>query len=264
VFAAQDNLARRIVVIVDHYEEADAFAKGGPGLPALADLGKGKSLHFVLAGSAQVMRSGSDALRKRAESSRYSLLLQDVEAVRYLGARGNFNLTKELPPGRGFLVKGVSAALVQLAMPGAEGPDGQDPQAKLDAMIASVRARYPIAARWSYSGQDLTALDEALSGEGGAAAAPAAPDVSLADLPGGGEIGGLLASLDSLTSQFAAMEIPEGGEFAEVVINAPDGEAGNGADGSNGADGADGADEAGENGDGAQGRAKSKSKAKKK
>ena len=91
-------------------------------------------------------------------------MLQDYEAVRYMGAKGNFSVTKELPPGRGFLVKAVSAALVQIGMADVDGVDGRTAQEQLDGLIGAIRARYQ-PAKWSYYAADLTALDKAIRGE---------------------------------------------------------------------------------------------------
>ncbi|NIN66845.1 MAG: hypothetical protein GTO63_19565, partial [Anaerolineae bacterium] len=113
----QDNKARSIVVIIDHYDDADLLNSGELGLMGLSEVGKGHNLHFVISGSLDIMRDSSDKLRRRAESARYTLVMQDYEAVRYMGVRGDFTVNKELPPGRGFLVKAISASMVQMCLP---------------------------------------------------------------------------------------------------------------------------------------------------
>ena len=98
VFVPRDNQARRIFVIIDHYDDVEPLNKG-LGLAGLSQVGKGRNMHLVIGGTLGIMRSGGDELRRRAESARYTLVLQDYEAVRYMGAKGNFSITKELPPG---------------------------------------------------------------------------------------------------------------------------------------------------------------------
>jgi hypothetical protein len=156
---------RAIVVILDHYDDAEALNKSGAGLAGLSEVGKGKALHFVVGGSLQIMRSSSDDLKRRVEAARYTLVLQDYEAVRYMGARGNFSVSKELPPGRGFLVKAVSAAMVQMAMPVVDGKHGRSAEEQLASFIQDIRWQYPTRARWSYAAADMAPLEAALKGE---------------------------------------------------------------------------------------------------
>jgi hypothetical protein len=224
VFAAQNNTERSIFVIIDHYDDVEVLNKGKLGLTALSEVGKGKNLHFVIGGSLGIMRSSSDDLRRRAESARYTLVLQDYEAVRYMGARGNFTVTQELPPGRGFLVKAVTASLVQMAMPYVDGLETQTPQEQLDGLIVPLQQQYA-PARWSYFADDLTALDDAIRGElpeddtaeaGGAATGE---DPSTSDAMA--EIARLMEMQASLSEMMGA-EIPDASNFASVEIEVPD------------------------------------------
>ncbi|MBI3362212.1 MAG: hypothetical protein HY023_14000, partial [Chloroflexi bacterium] len=209
VFDPQDNKTRSIFVIIDHYDDAESLNKSGLGLGGLSEVGKGKNLHIVIGGSLQIMRSSSDELRKRAEATRYTLVLQDYETVRYMGARGAFNVTKELPPGRGFLIKSVQASLVQLAVPSADGKNGLSPQEQLDGLIASIRAKYPKRAQWSYHAKDLMALEAAISGGAEPAEAAGAPASEIADANAAmAELAELLAAQASMASTPLA-EIPE-------------------------------------------------------
>jgi hypothetical protein len=139
-------------------------------------------MHLVLCGTITGMRSGMDELRKRAEGSRYSFVFSDFEAVRYMGVRASFQITKELPPGRGFMVRAVSAAMVQMAMPLIEGRS--DSEAQFSQLVRAIKAAYPAHAQWSYFEKDTTALDVAIKGEVAqpAVAAGAAPQIKL---PGG-------------------------------------------------------------------------------
>src|SRR5262249_7882717 len=79
---------------------------------------------------------------------------------------------KELPPGRGFMVKAVSAKLVQIAMADVDGLDGHTAQEQLDTLIGGIRASYQ-PAKWSYYAQDVTVLEKAIRGEAPEAAAAA-------------------------------------------------------------------------------------------
>jgi len=179
VFQPQDNQKRSIFVIIDHYDDIEPLNKGELGLTGLSQVGKGRNLHLVIGGTLGIMRASGDELRRRAESARYTLVLQDYETVRYMGARGNFSLTKEPPPGRGFQVKAVGAALMQAALPAVEGLNGRTAQEQLDTMIGAIRAAYP-PAKWSYFADDLAILDKAIRGEAPPAEAPA-PDQSEVD-----------------------------------------------------------------------------------
>jgi S-DNA-T family DNA segregation ATPase FtsK/SpoIIIE len=259
VFVPQDNQARHIFVIIDHYDDA-APLNQGPGLAALAEVGKGKNMHLVIGGTLGIMRSGGDELRRRAESARYTLVLQDYETVRYMGAKGNFTVTREPPPGRGYQIKAVSAALVQIAQADVDGVDGRTAQDQLNRLIGAVRASYQ-PAKWSYYAADIAMLDKAIRGEVEAPAAVAAPPptsqstndamaaiAEMMKMQAG--MSGLLGSVaDANPARFASVEIPEAGNGqAAKGANGADGKPGNGAHaeqaGTNGTDGkpADGAD----------------------
>ena len=206
VFIPENNQKRSIVVIVDHYDDAESLNKGKLGLTGLSEIGKGKNLHFVVGGTLGILRTSGDEFRKRVESARYTLVLQDYETVRYMGARGNFTVTKELPPGRGFLIKAVQATLTQMAMPYGEGKNGAAPQEYLDQWIGSIREKYQ-RAQWSYYAKDLRALEAAIGGEEAlpAAAAPPAPAASDALA----ELAKMMSLQSGMVNQFASQEIPE-------------------------------------------------------
>jgi hypothetical protein len=175
-----------------------------------------------------------DELRRRIEGARYSLVLQDYETVRYMGARGNFSVTKEPPPGRGFLVKAVSASLVQLALPAVDGKDGRSAPEQLDEMVLALQEAYPVRAKWSYFAEDLAALDTALKGEGGEAA-PAEP-TAVNEPPQDilANLNALMAEQAGLAQQMAA-EIPDAANFASVEIPERENGAGDSPAGGDGA-----------------------------
>jgi hypothetical protein len=214
-FVPQDNKTRSIFVIIDHYDDADLLNSSGLGTLGLSKVGKGKNLHFIIGGSLDIMRDSSDKLRRRAESARYSLVLQDYEAVRYMGVRGDFAVKKELPPGRGFLVKAVQASLTQICLPFVDSKDGMSPDEQLADMIGAIRKKYRKSAQWSYQAKDLAPLEEAISAGGeGSGAAPAAVT--------GGQ-SSTLADLEKLMAMQANQaskkeEIPEAQSFASVEV----------------------------------------------
>ena len=235
VFTPQDNTRRSIYVIIDHYDDAEGvFQKTEPLLTLLSEVGKGKNMHLVIGGSLNIMRSSADDLRRRAEGARYTLVLQDYEAVRYMGARGNFTITKELPPGRGFMVKAVTATLVHMAMPFVEGAEGLTLEEQLDHIIRPIQQTYS-QAQWSYHAADLAELDKAINPEpppadaNGATATPApgAPDAA-ATSDAMAEIQKLMAMQAGMTEQFMTATIPDATNFASVEMKEPDEPAANG------------------------------------
>jgi hypothetical protein len=128
------------------------------------------------------------------------LVLQDVEQVRFMGIRGDFSGYKDLPPGRGFLVKSVAAPLVQIAMPFVEGKGGLSGEEQLAQLIGTIRSKYKGRAVWSYAAGDLTSLGGAvMSVPEGAAAVPQTESLA--------ELEQLLAMQEQLMSQVE--EIPE-------------------------------------------------------
>ena len=246
VYVPQDNQKRRIFVIIDHYDDVEPLNKG-LGLAGLAQVGKGRNMHLVIGGTLGIMRSGGDELRRRAESARYSLVLQDYETVRYMGAKGNFSITKELPPGRGFLVKAVSASLVQIGMADVDGVDGRTAEEQLDGLIGAIRARYQ-PAKWSYFAGDLTTLDKAIHGEEAPPAAGGPPPESPSTTDAMASIAELMKMQASMTGSLGTIAEVNPLNFASVEIQETP--AAEGANGTNGAEGGNGA-HAASNGDGA-------------
>jgi DNA segregation ATPase FtsK/SpoIIIE-like protein len=207
-FTQQDNRGRSIVVVVDHYDDAESLNKGEFGFNGLSLVGKGQKLHFVICGTLNILRNSSDEFRRRADSARYSLVLQDFETVRYMGVRGNFSVTKELPVGRGFLVKAVQASLVQCAVPYVEGKEGTSPEEPLNSWLSAIRAKYPKRAQWSYGAKDLAALEEAIHGEAGSIVAVTASAVA-AQSTAMAELDKLMAMQADLAKEMAETEIPD-------------------------------------------------------
>ena len=174
VYQPQDNNKRHIFVLIDHYDDIEPMNRGTRPMAQLTEIGKGKNLHIVMSGTINGMRGGMDDLRKRVEGSRYAYVFNDWEAVRYMGVRGSYSVTKELPPGRGFMVRAVSAAMTQMAAPfveGRTGPGGQAADEQLVQVMQGIHAAYKAKAQWSYHSMDFTSLDLAIKGDDTTAAA---------------------------------------------------------------------------------------------
>jgi DNA segregation ATPase FtsK/SpoIIIE-like protein len=217
-FKPQDNQKRSIFVIFDHYDDIDLLKGSGMGSHELSQIGKSQNLNFVIAGSLDIMRDSSDKLRRRAESSRYTLVLQDYEAVRYMGVRGSMAVNKELPPGRGFLVKAISASMTQICLPSLtlNGADGASPE---DDLIASIKKKYRKNAEWSFQGSNIVVLETAIEASSdGAADQPMNITVSASSAA---EASSAMADLEKLLAQqaaTAASKIPKPGKFAKVKV----------------------------------------------
>ena len=220
-FVPQDNKARSIFVIIDHYDDADLLSASGLGTLGLSEVGKGQNVHFVIAGSLDITRDGSDKLRRRADSSRYTLVLQDFEAVRYMGVRGNFTVNTELPAGRGFLVKAIQASMTQICLPFIEATNGKSPDEQLGGIIGRIRKKYAKPAQWSYPSKDISALEAALGAVGEVSESRAAP-VSHFDGDAMAELEKLMAEQAELESDMEVVEIPEPMNFASVEVDADD------------------------------------------
>jgi S-DNA-T family DNA segregation ATPase FtsK/SpoIIIE len=163
VYSPQDNQKRSIVMIFDHYDDVGELNGRGLGTTALSDIGKGKNLHLVICGSQDITRSSGDKLRKRVDGCRYTLVMQDADILRYMGVRDRFTIKKQLPPGRGFMVKAVGASLTQICLPVLDGVDGTSPDKQLGELISTIKNKYRKAAQWSYHAADIDPLNSALA-----------------------------------------------------------------------------------------------------
>jgi hypothetical protein len=157
---------RAIVALIDHYDDIAGMLRGSKyGITGLAEAGKGKAMHIVFCGSLGVLRGATDDLRKRVETSRYSLVLQDFEPVRSMGVRNMKPPARELPPGRGFVVKAVNASLVQIAMPALDGRNGKSLEEHMGDAVRLIRRRNRDTAKWNYVGNDMTPLEILAAGK---------------------------------------------------------------------------------------------------
>ncbi len=212
-FEAQDNAKRWIVVIADHYDDIEQINKTAPrgvSMATLADIGKGKNMSIIMAGSLGILRMGGDEVRRRVESTRYSVVLQDFETVRSMGVRISGAPTKELPPGRGWIVKAVTGGLMQVSIPVVEGKGGRTSEDQLARVLGDIRLEWS-KAKWSYASDDLTNLIKAVKGEETAAAAAEALGAHV-QMTGADQAAKMFSDLERLMAEQAAMkplELPE-------------------------------------------------------
>ncbi len=168
-----------IIVIMDNYDEFGNIA-GRTGASDLGELARkygADGLHFVIGGSLTALRLRDDLL-KQVESPRYSLVLQDAEAVRNMGGKVPYALVKdEYPPGRGFVVKSVRVALTQTGIPYDEY--GESIEAELDQWVRAIQVEYwPKSAAWRYQGPVELVSPKELAEEDKAAAVVELPEMS--------------------------------------------------------------------------------------
>ena len=150
-FRSETDVQPAIVIVIDNFDEFSGIA--GRYVGELGELARSYGsigLHFVVAGSLSAMRTRDDLI-KQLESPRYSLVLQDAEAVRNQGGKIPHALLKgEYPPGRGFVIKSSRVALTQLATPYNE--QEEHVEEVLDAWVDTIHTEHPSLARWRYGG----------------------------------------------------------------------------------------------------------------
>ncbi len=152
-FRAEDQPRPAIVVVVDNYGEFGSLVNRML-LSDLAEMARkygSEGLHFVIGGALSDLRSRDDFL-KQVEAPRYSLVLQDIEAVRNMGGKVPYAMLKgEYPPGRGFIIKSVRVALTQVGMPFDEY--NENVEEELDGWIDAISVEHwPEEAEWRYQG----------------------------------------------------------------------------------------------------------------
>ena len=91
--------------------------------------------------------------------------MQDYDTIRSMGVKQLKAPSRELPAGRGYLVKAINAAMVQVALPAIDGRDGRSAEDQIGAIVQGLRRRYPNRAQWSYFGDDVTALETLAAGK---------------------------------------------------------------------------------------------------
>jgi hypothetical protein len=116
----QENNNRELFIIIDNFddfvEETERMREVPRELAAMARRYGREGLHFIVAGSLD----SSSALRQRIKASNYGIGLRTSQSINTLGViktppalRGE----KELPNGRGFIVRSGYATLLQVASP---------------------------------------------------------------------------------------------------------------------------------------------------
>jgi len=156
---------RKLFVIIDSFDDFNEEIERERDLQRdLATLARGygkDGLHFVIAGTLD--SSGSSELRRRVLSSNYGIGLRAAEALGPLRvARTPASLQgRELPLGRGYMVKAGQPTMIQVATPFAQtgssfsSEDDTEKNAELlivalDRWIAQVQEQYPDSqAIWS-------------------------------------------------------------------------------------------------------------------
>jgi DNA segregation ATPase FtsK/SpoIIIE-like protein len=231
LYDAVNNSRRSIVIVIDHADDLECLERGSTrgGMAALAEIGKGKNVHFVLAGSLGILSGGNTPLRKRVEGARHSLVLQDVDTVRYLGVRGQFT-SKEMPAGRGYLIRGLSASLVHVALPVVDGKGGRSGEEQLAERLAAIQEQYWLKARWSYTPADTEPLETIMAAMGHQAGAPivgvngsidGTPPVNPNGAPPGGsitpDINEMMKQMEALMKGMGVSDAPL--NFANVELS---------------------------------------------
>ncbi len=148
---------RAIFVIIDNFddlsEEIDRLRELPQELSGLVRRYGRDGLHFIICGS---LDSGTSELRRRVQSANYGIALRSAQAVDALrAARRPAALLrgKELPVGRGFIVKSGQTTMIQVATPyeslGFVKPPGEflDEEERnawaMDAWIEKIKTQYP-------------------------------------------------------------------------------------------------------------------------
>ncbi len=169
------DLDRNLILMIDSYGEFDDISNYDitSTLGGLARTYGSEGFHVVISGQLSAMRSRDD-LSKQVQSARYSLILQDAEAVRTMGGRLPYGAVRaEYPAGRGFLLKAVRAELTQVAIPYDEAND--EIQEELDDWVERILKKHKKkTAQWRFQG-DLAVLDPRASG--------GSDDLDLVELP---------------------------------------------------------------------------------
>jgi DNA segregation ATPase FtsK/SpoIIIE-like protein len=156
---AAQGVDRAVYIIIDNFddfsEELEGNQSGRNILRDLAGLARryGRDgLHFVISG---MLDGTTNELRKRVQSAGYGLGLRTEQALSSLRVQRTPAAlrNKELPVGRGYIVKAGQPALLQVATPYesnghqmASGDDGDEAAyiaAALDAWVERLGAKYP-------------------------------------------------------------------------------------------------------------------------
>jgi S-DNA-T family DNA segregation ATPase FtsK/SpoIIIE len=159
----EDN-NREFFIIIDNFddfsEETERMRELPRELAAMARRYGREGLHFIIAGNLD----SSSALRQRVKAANYGIGLRTSQAINTLGVIQTppaLRSGKELPTGRGFIVKSGHATLLQVASPyegmgvtlmGELEEDEERMAQALDSWVDKIRQKHPKAkAEWSKS-----------------------------------------------------------------------------------------------------------------
>lgn len=161
---APERPKRHLIVVIDNYDDIADFERNRQ-FDTVAELVRRyrDTVHLVICGSPEIFKQ-RDNLLKRAETSRYAVVLGSTEALPSVGGRVAYNVNRnELPFGRGFRVKEGTTELLQF---GILRQDGESMASLLDREIRSLKDKYPHA-EWYYRGTMAT-YDAAIENAGSA------------------------------------------------------------------------------------------------
>lgn len=168
VFLPENPSKRHIVIIIDNYDDIGDLEhpKLIDKLTTLARKYRDR-VHLILSGTPEIARA-RDALVKRVETARYSIVLNSIETVKNLGAKiNNYSLKdSDLPIGRGFIVKSGQTFLVQSSRLDQE--ENQTYAQALDKFINTQKQKHE-PAQWYFQGSEAL-LESSLSGKDNAKA----------------------------------------------------------------------------------------------
>lgn len=153
---ASEESSREIFVIIDNFDDFSEELERMRDLPRdMAGMARryGRDgLHFIIGGT---LDSGVSELRRRVQSANYGIGLRSAQAVDALrvSRRPAALRGKELPPGRGFIVKSGQATMIQVAAPyegmgiTASSGDFEDEEVKIaqamDMWVGKIVEQYP-------------------------------------------------------------------------------------------------------------------------
>ena len=150
---AADGTAGGIFVVIDNFDdfsdETESQHSLGSDIAALARRFGRDGLHFIVAGTPE---GSANELKRRIQGANFGIGLRTAAAVETLRVMRTPPAlrNKELPIGRGFIVKSGQTTMIQVANPYTESgvppsgtEDDEEPRIRaLDAWVEHMRAKY--------------------------------------------------------------------------------------------------------------------------
>jgi len=158
---AQQAITRPVYIFIDNFEdfsdEAESKRSVMTDIAVLTRRYGGEGVFVVIAGT---LDSSANDLRRRVMSANFGIGLRTAQAVESLRVMRTPSEVrgKELPMGRGFMVKAGQTTLIQVASPYTNGSqvvveDASDEAERvinaLDGWVETIAERYPERAAWS-------------------------------------------------------------------------------------------------------------------